>query len=138
LLSSHILAEVEAVCERVTIIRDGRTVESGALADLRHLSRTFLTAELDGAPPAGLDQLPGVHDLVIDGRTVQAHVEPGGLGELLRRLAQSGVRSLVSQPPTLEELFLRYYANTGERGGDASAAASEGGGAAAKTGGAGR
>jgi ABC-2 type transport system ATP-binding protein len=108
LLSSHILSEVEALCDRVTIIRAGRTVDSGALADLRHLSRTSLRAELD-RPPDGLAGLPGVHDLEIAGHRVSGQVDNGVLPEVLRRLAAAGVRSLVSQPPTLEELFLRHY-----------------------------
>jgi ABC-2 type transport system ATP-binding protein len=108
LLSSHILGEVEAVCDRVTIIRSGRVVESGALADLRHLARTSITAELSGEP-AGLADLPGVSDLRVEGHTLHCKVEPGHLSELLNRLGAAGVRSLVSQPPTLEELFLGYY-----------------------------
>jgi ABC-2 type transport system ATP-binding protein len=109
LLSSHILAEVEAVCDRVTIIRGGRTVETGALAALRHLSRTYLAAELTGRPPGDLGALHGVHDLVVEGTRVRCHVEPDALDAVLRRFSQVGVRSLISQPPTLEELFLRYY-----------------------------
>ncbi len=109
LLSSHILDEVEAVCDRVTIIREGRTVETGALADLRHLTHTHLEAELAGPVPAGLDALAGVHELVVDGRSVRCSVDPEALDEVLRRLSAVGVRSLVNQPPTLEELFLRYY-----------------------------
>ena len=108
LLSSHILSEVEALCDRVTIIRAGRTVDSGALADLRHLSRTSVRAELD-RPPDGLDGLPGVHDLDIAGNRVSCQVDDSALPEVLRRLAAAGVRSLASQPPTLEELFLRHY-----------------------------
>jgi ABC-2 type transport system ATP-binding protein len=110
LLSSHILSEVEALCDRVTIIRAGRTVDSGALADLRHLSRTSLRAELD-RPPDGLAGLAGVHDLEIAGHRVSGQVDNGALPEVLSRLAAAGVRSLVSQPPTLEELFLRHYAD---------------------------
>ncbi len=122
LLSSHILSEVEALCDRVTIIRAGRTVETGTLADLRHLTRTSIAAELAG-PPEGLDTLPGVHDLLVvdtgpaaDGPPgarpcrVRCEVDADQLAELLRRLVAAGVRSLVSQPPTLEELFLRHYA----------------------------
>jgi ABC-2 type transport system ATP-binding protein len=108
LLSSHILAEVEAVCERVTIIRSGRVVESGALSDLRHLTRTSITAELNGEP-AGLAGLPGVHDLRVEDHTLRCQVETAHLSELMNSLAAAGIRSLVSQPPTLEELFLRYY-----------------------------
>ena len=112
LLSSNILSEVEALCDRVTIIRRGRTVESGTLAGLRHLTRTSITAELAG-PPAGLDRLPGVHDLDIQGRRVRCQVDDGQIDALLRQLTAVGVRSLTSQPPTLEELFLSHYAGDG-------------------------
>ena len=112
LLSSHILSEVEALCDRVTIIRAGRTVDSGALADLRHLSRTSVRAEL-ARPPAGLDQLPGLHDLDVEGTRVSCQADNSALDELLKRLTEAGVRSLVSQPPTLEELFLRHYTDAG-------------------------
>jgi ABC-2 type transport system ATP-binding protein len=111
LLSSHILAEVEALCERVSIIRAGRVVESGSLAELRHLTRTSVTAEL-AAPPDGLGGLAGVHDLEVDGTRVRCQVDTASLDPLLRRLTAAGVRSLVSQPPTLEELFLRHYRDT--------------------------
>ena len=108
LLSSHILAEVEQLCDRVSIIRAGRTVETGTLAELRHLTRTSVDAELTG-PPHGLDGLPGVHDLDVEGNRVHCEVETGALDEVLRRLTAVGVRSLTSRPPTLEELFLRHY-----------------------------
>ncbi|UOX86914.1 ABC transporter ATP-binding protein [Amycolatopsis sp. FBCC-B4732] len=108
LLSSHILAEVEALCDKVSIIRNGRTVESGTLAELRHLTRTSITAELAG-PPNGLTKLANIHDLKVEGNRVRFDVETRSLDEALRRLTEVGVRSLVSQPPTLEELFLRHY-----------------------------
>ncbi|MBO0835079.1 MAG: ABC transporter ATP-binding protein [Actinobacteria bacterium] len=113
LLSSHILSEVEALCDRVTIIRAGRAVETGTLAELRHLTRTSIAAELAGRP-AGLAELPGVHDLVVDasedGRSrVRCEVDSDRLEDLLRSLVEAGVRTLTSQPPTLEELFLRHY-----------------------------
>ena len=108
LLSSHILSEVEALCDRVTIIRAGRAVESGSLADLRHLTRTSITAELAG-PPEGIDRLPGLHGLDIAGSRVQCEVETDKLDGLLRVLSAAGIRTLTSQPPTLEELFLRHY-----------------------------
>lgn len=108
LLSSHILSEVEQLCDRVSIIRKGRTVESGSLADLRHLTRTSVTAELAGAPN-GLAHLPGVHDLDVQGKRVKLQVETDQLDAVLRSLTDSGVRSLTSTPPTLEELFLRHY-----------------------------
>jgi ABC-2 type transport system ATP-binding protein len=108
LLSSHILAEVEALCDRVSIIRNGRTVDSGTLAELRHLTRTAIIAEL-AAPPPDLSDLRGVHDLAVSGTKVRCQVDADHLDELLRRLSDAGVRSLESRPPTLEELFLRHY-----------------------------
>jgi len=108
LLSSHILAEVEALCDRVTIIRDGRVVETGTLTDLRHLTRTSISADL-AARPDGMRELPGVHDLEIDGTRVRCEVETHLLDGVLRYLTSLGVRSLTSQPPTLEQLFLRHY-----------------------------
>jgi len=108
LLSSHILAEAEALCDRVSIIRAGRIVESGTLAELRHLTRTSVTAEL-AAPPGGLTNLAGVHNLEVDGTRVRFQIDSPCLDEALRRLTAVGVRSLTSQPPTLEELFLRHY-----------------------------
>ncbi|MGW2562051.1 ABC transporter ATP-binding protein [Streptomyces sp. NPDC001514] len=108
LLSSHVLSEVEALCDRVSIIRKGRAVESGSLADLRHLTRTSVSAELAGAPN-GLSHLPGVHDVDIQGRRVKLQVDTDKLDAVLKKLSESGVRSLTSTPPTLEELFLRHY-----------------------------
>ncbi|HEY3710549.1 MAG TPA: ABC transporter ATP-binding protein [Amycolatopsis sp.] len=116
LLSSHILAEVEALCDKVSIIRNGRTVESGTLAELRHLTRTSIVAELAG-PPNGLAKLADVHDLKVDGNRVRFDVETRSLDDALRQLTSVGVRSLVSQPPTLEELFLRHYAEKSEEAG---------------------
>jgi ABC-2 type transport system ATP-binding protein len=112
LLSSHILAEVEQLCERVTIIRAGKTVETGALTEMRHLTRTSIQAELKTVP-VGLDSLPGVHDLKLDGSEVRLDVDADDLDEVLRHLSAAGVRSLVSEPPTLEELFLRLYEPAG-------------------------
>jgi ABC-2 type transport system ATP-binding protein len=108
LLSSHILAEVEALCDRVSIVRAGRMVETGTLAELRHLRRTSLTAEVAGAPP-DLSDLPGVHDLRVDGARVQCEVDTTSLDVVLRRLTDAGVIDLSATPPTLEELFLRHY-----------------------------
>jgi ABC-2 type transport system ATP-binding protein len=108
LLSSHILAEVEALCDRVSIIRLGKTVETGTLADLRHLTRTSIAAETE-RPITGLDGLPGVHDLRVEGDRARFDVDTPQLDGVLRRLTEFGVRSLTSQPPTLEELFLRHY-----------------------------
>jgi len=107
LLSSHILAEAEALSDRVTIIRDGRAVETGTLAEMRHLTRDFIDAVLAG--PVSLGGLPGVHDLVTDGLRVRCEVDHAALDTVLGRLHQAGVRSLTCRPPTLEELFLRHY-----------------------------
>jgi ABC-2 type transport system ATP-binding protein len=109
LLSSHSLAEAEALSDRVTIIREGRTVETGTLAEMRHLTRVFVDAEL-AAPPA-LDGLPGVHDLAVDGTRLRCQVDQAGLNEVLARLTSAGVRALTCRPPTLEELFLRHYSS---------------------------
>jgi ABC-2 type transport system ATP-binding protein len=108
LLSSHILAEVEALCDRVSIIRLGRTVESGTLTELRHLTRTSISVETE-RPIAGLEDLPGVHDPKVDGLRARFDVDTAQLESALEFLTGFGVRSLTSQPPTLEELFLRHY-----------------------------
>ncbi|MEO6470640.1 MAG: DUF4162 domain-containing protein, partial [Aeromicrobium sp.] len=108
LLSSHILAEVEALCDRVSIIRVGKTVETGTLSELRHLTRTSISVETS-QPPAGLDSLEGLHDLVVEGNRARFEVDSVKLGDALQRLGGFGIESLTSQPPTLEELFLRHY-----------------------------
>jgi ABC-2 type transport system ATP-binding protein len=114
LLSSHILSEVEALCDRVTIIRVGRAVESGTLSELRHLTRTSIKAELVGSMN-GLAQLNGVHDLQVEDGQVRFDVDTDEINPVLKRLTEIGVRSLVSQPPSLEELFLRLYEPEGSR-----------------------
>jgi ABC-2 type transport system ATP-binding protein len=111
LLSSHILSEVEALCDRLTIIRAGKSVETGTLADLRHLTRTTIRAELTG-PVNGLGGLAGVHDLTSEDGRVAFDVDADALEPALKALVAAGVRSLVSQPPSLEELFLRHYTGT--------------------------
>jgi ABC-2 type transport system ATP-binding protein len=108
LLSSHILAEAEALCDRVSIIRHGRTVQSGSLADLRHLTRTSMTVET-ARPVEGLAGLPGVHDVRTAGGRMHLDVDTDALDAVVAHLAGSGVRALTSAPPTLEELFLRHY-----------------------------
>ncbi|MFI6832857.1 MULTISPECIES: ATP-binding cassette domain-containing protein [unclassified Kribbella] len=108
LLSSHILSEVEALCDRISIIRRGKVVETGTLSELRHLTRTSIQAELAGAVN-GLAQLPGVHDLNVEGNRVRCEVDTAQLDAVMRQLSASGIKSLVAQPPTLEELFLRHY-----------------------------
>jgi ABC-2 type transport system ATP-binding protein len=107
LLSSHILAEAEALSDRVSIIRDGRCVETGTLAELRHLTRASVDAEV-GAP-VSLAGVPGVHDLDADGARIRCQVDNDALTDVLRRLAGAGIRTITCRPPTLEELFLRHY-----------------------------
>jgi ABC-2 type transport system ATP-binding protein len=108
LLSSHILSEVERLADRVTIIREGRAVETGTLEQLRHLHRNRIRAQLDGAIP-DLSSLAGVHDVFVEGDVVTCSVDPDGLAGLLGALTAAGVRSLTSTPPSLEELFLDAY-----------------------------
>ena len=109
LLSSHILSEAEALSDRVTIIRDGRAVETGTLAEMRHLTRNLVDAELAG--PVSLDGLAGVHDLVRQGTHVRCEVDHAALNDVLACLTGAGVLSLTCRPPTLEELFLRHYSS---------------------------
>ena len=108
LLSSHILAEVEALCDRVSIIRAGRTVQAGTFAELQHLTRTSITATTS-RPAAGLEAMAGVHSLVADEGRIRFDVDTDELDAVLGRLVGFGILTLTSQPPTLEELFLRYY-----------------------------
>jgi polyether ionophore transport system ATP-binding protein len=108
LLSSHILAEVEALCDRISIIRAGRTVQSGTLTELRHLTRTSIDVRT-AQTPDGLADLPGVHDVRIDDHRARFDVDTNQLEGAMRHLVDLGIRTLTSQPPTLEELFLRHY-----------------------------
>jgi ABC-2 type transport system ATP-binding protein len=108
LLSSHILAEVEALADRVTIIRHGKGVESGTLAELRHLTRTSISVQT-AKPVTGLDTMPGVHDLITDNAHATFDVDTAQVGAVLSHLTAFDVRTLTSSPPTLEELFLRHY-----------------------------
>jgi ABC-2 type transport system ATP-binding protein len=108
LLSSHILAQVEKLCDRVSIIRLGKVVQSGTLAELRHLTRTTIEADT-ARPVTGLDGLPGVHDVETEDGRVRFAVDGEHLDGAVRALNQFGLRSLTSQPPTLEELMLRHY-----------------------------
>ena len=125
LLSSHILAEVEKLCDRVTIIRQGRAVQTGSLDEMRHLTRTSITVSTE-RPVEGLDTIDGIHDVVADDGHVSFDVDGSALDRTISHLATFGIRSLVSQPPTLEELFLRHYGDELEAatGVDASGGAS--------------
>ncbi|QKE85614.1 ABC transporter ATP-binding protein [Arthrobacter sp. NEB 688] len=110
LLSSHVLSEVERACERVSIVRAGRVVDAGTLAELRHLTRTSVEAELRDAPTAAeVGRWPGTHDVVVEGTSLRLTVDPDHLDALVAALAPRGVTGLTCRPPTLEELFLARY-----------------------------
>jgi ABC-2 type transport system ATP-binding protein len=106
-LSSHILSEVEALCDRVGILREGRLVEMGTLAEMRHLSALTVEATFDGVPP-DLTGVAGVRRAVVDGRHVHLEIQ-GPIEPLVEVLARTGVRQLLSREPSLEELFLAQY-----------------------------
>jgi ABC-2 type transport system ATP-binding protein len=106
-LSSHILSEVEALCDRIAILRAGHLAEVGTLEQMRHLSALQVEADLDGAVP-DLSRIAGVSAVEIDGNRVRCQVT-GPTEELMRVLAFAGVRRLVSREPSLEELFLAHY-----------------------------
>ena len=119
-LSSHILSEVEALCDRVAILRAGKLVEMGSLAELRHLSALTVQATFDGAVP-DLARVPGVSAVAVDGPLVRCHVR-GPVAPLLTVLASANVTELLSREPSLEELFLAQY---GDHAGDQAQAADE-------------
>jgi len=108
LLSSHILAEVEKLCDTVTIIRAGRDVETGTLAELRHLTRSTVTATTS-ADPTALSRAPGVHDLTADDGFLRFDVDNAHVNDVLLLLADKRVENLTIAPPSLEELFMRHY-----------------------------
>src|SRR6476661_4611751 len=108
LLSSHILAEVEKLCDTVTIIRNGRTVEAGTLESMRHLTRNTVTA-VTSADPAVLADVPGVHDFASVDHRATFQVDSDALDTVTGRLSALGLTSLVCTPPSLEQLFLQHY-----------------------------
>jgi ABC-2 type transport system ATP-binding protein len=109
LLSSHILSEVEVLCDRIGILREGVLVEMGTLAEMRHLSALSVEATFDGVPP-DLSRVPGVSMVVVQGSSMSCQVQ-GPVGPLLSVLAASGIREMLSREPSLEELFLSHYGN---------------------------
>ncbi|ALE92876.1 ABC transporter ATP-binding protein [Arthrobacter alpinus] len=114
LLSSHIFAEVEKLCDTVTIIRDGQTVEAGQLEELRHLHRTVVSVVLDRDAKV-LSVVAGVNDLVTDGSRATFTVGEAELGGVLTAVSAYAPHSLVASPPSLEDLFLRHYGGVGKR-----------------------
>ncbi|TMR40193.1 ABC transporter ATP-binding protein [Actinomadura geliboluensis] len=121
LLSSHILAQVEALADRVSIIRNGRIVETGTLTELRHLTRTTVTATTDRDARA-LAELPGVHDLRTENGQLRFDVDGDHLAAAVRRLGELDVQALTAHPPTLEQLLLRHYGDELARTGNGAAA----------------
>jgi ABC-2 type transport system ATP-binding protein len=115
LLSSHLLGEVERLCDHVTIIRAGRAVESGSLKDLEHLTSTTVSVEFHGAAPTGLSELPGVHDVAVTDGHLVCQIDPDGYDGLIRALSTVKVRQIDAEPPTIEQIFLRYYSDQGPR-----------------------
>lgn len=113
LLSSHILSEVEQLCGRITIIRSGRAVESGTLAELRHLKLTHFRVE--GADAATVAALPGIHGVVPDGNAVEFDVDASDLASVLRGVSGAGISGLIVSPLSLETLFLRHYSDAKEK-----------------------
>ena len=106
-LSSHILAEVEALCDRVGIIRQGKIVEEGTLDELRHLTRSTVTVQLDTQDD--IKDIEGIYDLLKLNEKWKFSVDTNAMVSVMQRLASMGIKSLVAEPPTLEELFIRHY-----------------------------
>lgn len=110
LLSSHILAQVEALSDRISIIRSGSIVESGSLSELRHMTRTTIEVETQHSA-AALAGLSFVHDFRSEAERSVLEVEGAHIQETMNRLAELGIRSIVAHPPTLEQLLMRHYAH---------------------------
>lgn len=109
-LSSHILSEVEKLCDRISIVKDGKIVESSSMAELRHLTRTCFTAETKKPIQANdLANIQGLYDVEIKDGKISFSTDPDAIDNALRWLSDFGVRSLTGNPPTLEELFMRHY-----------------------------
>ena len=111
-LSSHILSEVEALCDRIGILREGLLVEMGTLAEMRHLSALTIEATFEGPVP-DISRVPGVSSVEVVGHLLRCHVR-GTIEPLLKVLAASGVQELLSREPSLEELFLAQYGASSE------------------------
>lgn len=116
LLSSHILSEVEKLCDKVSIIREGKIIESGTLDELRHLTRTILVVETKQPMPA-LQEVEGVHDIEVKDQTLSFHVDTEHLDQVMQYVTQFGIIKLESAPPTLEDLFMRHYEGAQHTGG---------------------
>jgi len=111
-LSSHIMSEVERLCDRVGIIREGEVVETGTLDDLRHLTRYTMSVATERTIE-GLDNLPGIFDIVKTDSGVKFHVDTAKMGNVITHVNQFGIKMLESTPPSLEELFMQHYKKEG-------------------------
>lgn len=114
LLSSHILSEVEKLCDKVSIIRQGKIIESGSLQELRHLTRTHVKIET-AEPIPNLDQAEGIHDVNPFKGGVAFQVDTDQIGQVIKYISDFGILSLESTPPTLEDLFIHHYRDEGGR-----------------------
>lgn len=117
LLSSHILSEVEKLCDRVGIIREGKIIETGSLEELRHLTRLHMTVKTK-KPLQHIEKISGIHDLVLDGHKGEFQVDTDALDQVMTSISEAGIVHLESSPPTLEDLFMRHYENTQADGED--------------------
>ncbi|CAM3403654.1 ATP-binding cassette domain-containing protein [Marinicrinis lubricantis] len=108
LLSSHILSEVEKLCDKVGIIREGKIIESGTLAQLRHLTRTQMLVETK-RPIPHLTEIRGVHEVQQEQQLYTFQVDTDALEQVMKEIAQCGILRMESAPPTLEDLFMRHY-----------------------------
>jgi len=111
-LSSHILHEVERLCDRVAIIREGHVVDTGALSQLRHLTQINMLVQT-AKPLAGLEGIKGVHGIEEQDGALRFQVEHDALGPVMEMVGKAGVIRLESMPPTLEDLFMRHYSAEG-------------------------
>ncbi|MBN8203258.1 ABC transporter ATP-binding protein [Bacillus sp. NTK034] len=116
LLSSHILSEVEKLCDRISIIRQGRIIESGTLSELRHLTRTQMLVDTR-QPITGLNELKGIHGIEESEHGMKFQVDTMQIDEVIRHISQFGISRLESAPPTLEDLFMRHYEGEKDTGG---------------------
>lgn len=112
LLSSHILSEVEKLCDKVSIIREGKIIESGSLEELRHLTRTSMMIQTR-EPIEALNEVKGVHDIEKRNNTIYFQVDGEELDNVIKYISPFGIIKLESAPPTLEDLFLRHYKGDG-------------------------
>jgi len=113
LLSSHILSEVEELCDVISIIRGGRIIETGNLAEMRHFKRTRVHVET-ARPIEGIEALEGIYDLSSDGTSYEFHADNDALGVLISHIDKFGITNLISAPPSLEELFMTHYEEVGD------------------------